>query len=106
MSIIYEDKYLICDDEALTVKDYFFPMGSKRIAYDSIKKVQEDNLTLLNGKFRIWGMGLEPKWYHLDLERMGKKCAILLDTGEFIKPVITPKAHETVLEILQEKIKG
>lgn len=106
MSILYEDKYLICDDDAITIKEYFFPFGSKRISYSSIKKMEEFPLTLMGGKFRIWGMGLEPKWFHLDWERPNKKNAILLDTGEFIKSALTPKAHDTVLAILQEKTRG
>jgi len=106
MSVLYEDKYLIIDDHALTIKNYFFPMGAKRIAFEQVKTVKAEPLTLLNGKFRLWGMGLEPKWFHFDLERMGKKHCLILDIGEFMKPAITPKSHDTVLEILQEKIKG
>lgn len=105
MSIIYEDKYLICDDNALTIKEYFFPLGSKRIPYAKIRKLDERELGVLSGRFRIWGMDLAPYWYHLDWDRPKKRRSITLDTGELIKPVLTPEQHDMVLTVLKEKVR-
>lgn len=102
MSILYEDSYLVCDDTALTIKEYYFPFGSRRIPYAQIRRVQELPLKPLEGKFRIWGMGLSPHWYHLDWKRPGKKRAIALDLGEWIQPVLTPESHDSVLSLLRE----
>ncbi|PKL74793.1 MAG: hypothetical protein CVV27_18690 [Candidatus Melainabacteria bacterium HGW-Melainabacteria-1] len=103
MSILYEDKYLVCDDDAITIKEYFFPFGSKRILYNKIKKVSEQDLGVFSGRYRIWGMDLSPYWYHLDFERPKKRRAIALDTGELIKPTLTPEQHDMVLAVLKEK---
>lgn len=103
MSILYEDKYLVCDDDAITIKDYFFPIGSKRIAYKDIRSVSEMDLGLFSGRLRFWGMDLAPYWYHLDWSRAKKRRAIVLDLGEFIKPALTPEQHDMVLAVLKEK---
>lgn len=105
MSILYEDRYLVCDDDAVTIKEYFFPFGSKRIAYAEIRKLEEQELTLLDGKLRFWGMGFEPKWYHIDWQRHTKSKSMVLDIGEWIKPALTPEDHEVVLTVLKEKIR-
>ncbi|NES87376.1 MAG: hypothetical protein F6K10_42025 [Moorea sp. SIO2B7] len=58
MSIIYEDKYIVCDDNAIIIHWYYFPFGSKRISYSNIRHVQEDNFDFWRGAGRIWGMGI------------------------------------------------
>lgn len=103
MSILYEDELVICDNHALTIKTYYFPAGSKRIPYASIRRIEEHSMGALSGKLRIWGMGLAPYWFHLDLRRPTKNKAIILDVGKSIKPVITPRDHTRVLDILMEK---
>lgn len=104
MSVIYEDKYVICDDDAITIKLYYFPVGSKRIAYNSIRSIKERNLAINAGKIRLWGMDFAPEWFHWDLERPQKSKCIVIDEGEWIKAAITPENHQSVLNILQEKI--
>lgn len=106
MSILYEDRYLVCDDEALTIKDYFFPKGSKRIPYADIRKVSELTMTALTGQWRIWGMGLSPYWYHYDALRPTKSRSICLDLGKIVKPILTPEHHDEVLLLLKEKRRG
>ncbi|MEZ0371290.1 MAG: hypothetical protein ACAI44_19505 [Candidatus Sericytochromatia bacterium] len=103
MSILYEDKYLICDDDSITIKEYYFPFGSKRIPYASIRKLEEKELGVFSGRYRFWGMDLEPYWYHLDWQRASKRHGIVLDLGEWIKPVVTPAQHDMVLAVLKEK---
>ena len=105
MAVLYEDKYLVCDEDAITIKEYYFPVGSKRIAYDSIKKLSEHPLTAFSGKFRFWGMDLVPYWYHLDWDRHKKYKGIVLDTGNPIKAVITPEQFDMVWVLLKDKVK-
>ncbi len=106
MSILYEDRYVVCDDVAMTIKAYYFPLGSKRIAYSDIREVSEKNLGPLGGQFRIWGMGFEPYWYHYDAQRMSKNKEIVLDLGNPVNPILTPEDHDLVFQLLQEKIRG
>ena len=104
MSVLYEDYYIICDDDALTINWYYFPLGSKRIPYQSIRNVQEEKIDFWTGAGRIWGMGISPHWFHLDPNRPKKTKCIIIDDGEWVKSVITPDNHNSVLQILQEKV--
>lgn len=104
MTILYQDNFIICDDDALTIDWYYFPFGSKRIPYKSIKNFSEENIGLFTGQGRIWGMGFSPHWFHLDPQRPTKTKCIILDDGEWIKSVITPDDCERVMQILRDKI--
>ena len=104
MSIIYADRYIVCDREGITIHWYYFPLGtSKRIEYSQIKSIEEKELTLFQGKLRLWGMDLSPYWFHLDVSRFQKSKFIAIDEGEWIKPAITPEDYPRVLEILRER---
>ena len=103
MNVLYEDKYVRCDDEALTIKWYYFPFGKKRIPYADIQRVDDMAMGMLTGKMRIWGMGPAPLWFHLDMERPGKDRYILIDLGKFMKIALTPDDHATVLALLRER---
>jgi hypothetical protein len=104
MTILYEDFYVTCDEDAITINSYYIPMGSLRIPYQSIKKYQEKKLDFWEEGLRIWGMGLSPYWFHLDPLRPTKTKCIVIDRGELIKSVITPADHNKVLQILQERV--
>jgi hypothetical protein len=103
MSVLYEDNYIVCDDDAITIHWYYFPIGSKRLSYIDIRSVQEENLGFWTGAGRIWGMGLSPEWFHLDPNRPSKTRCIVIDEGSWVKSAITPDDHDRVLRILREK---
>lgn len=103
MTILYEDQHVVCDSDALTLKRYYFPFGSKRIPYAEIRRVDEEPMGWLTGKLRIWGMGPLPVWFHLDLDRPGKDRCIVLDLGGLVKAAITPDDHAAVLALLRER---
>jgi len=105
MAILYEDQHVVCDDDALTIKRYHFPIGSKRIPYQDIKSVEEVPLDWLTGKLRIWGMGPAPYWFHLDWSRPNKDRGLVLDYGSWLKSVVTPNDLPKVLEILRDHVR-
>ncbi|MBD0361784.1 MAG: hypothetical protein ICV55_03210 [Coleofasciculus sp. C3-bin4] len=41
MSVIYEDQYVVCDDDAITIYWYYFPIGRKQLPYSTIRSVRE-----------------------------------------------------------------
>ncbi len=104
MTVLYEDEYIVCDDDAITIHWYYFPIGSKRIPYNSIHSVQEESVGFWNGAGRVWGMGLSPEWFHLDWKRPSKTKSIIIDDGNWVKSIITPEEHDIVLQILQQKV--
>lgn len=104
MSVLYEDDYIVCDDDALTIHWYYFPIGSKRIPYSSIRQVREEPMNFWTGAGRIWGMGLSPDWFHLDPKRPEKNRCITIDDGQWVRSIITPDNHDQVFRILQQKV--
>src|SRR5437588_597278 len=54
--VLYDDGLVTLDVAGLTIRRYYFPLGtSKRIPYARIKGVQEWRMGLLTGKGRLWG---------------------------------------------------
>ncbi|MBE9116281.1 hypothetical protein IQ249_10270 [Lusitaniella coriacea LEGE 07157] len=101
MTILYEDQYLTCDEDAITIHWYYFPFGSKRIPYSKIRNIRREEMNFWTGsKGRIWGMGLTPEWFHCDIKRPGKDRCITIDDGEWVKSVITPDDCDRVFQIL------
>lgn len=113
MTILYQDKQIICDDEAITIKDYFAPLGGdKVIPYSQINSISEKKLSMLSGLSQIWGNLTNVKekndapkvyWSSLDPKRLFKNKAIIIDNGELVKSVITPDNQAEVFRILQAK---
>lgn len=67
---IYEDKFIRIDSRGITLDLYFFPFGSKFIAWREIKSISirsATKLPLLEGKG--WGMALSDIWWACDLSR-------------------------------------
>jgi hypothetical protein len=113
MKILYEDKQIICDEEAITIKDYYAPLGGdKKIPYNQINSITEKNLSIWSGITQILGnlndlirgsSSTKSYWTPLNPKRLFKNKAIVIDDGELVKSVIIPEEQEKVLEILQIK---
>lgn len=104
-SATYDDGLVACDEEGLTIRRYY-PWGSKRIPYTSIKGVEELPLTGANKvrRWRLWGSGDFVHWWNLDTGRPNKKMALVIDVGRHMRPTITPDNPETVERILREHL--
>ena len=105
MPKLYEDERITVDDEGITVRKYFFPIGDKRIAYDDIQWFDQLRIGPLTGKYRFWGATDPRYWFHLDTTRPKKSKAIVIDKGDWVKAVITPDDPDRVLSILEDKIR-
>ena len=103
MAVLYEDRRIVCDDDAITIHSYYFPMGSRRIPYITIRTFEEIPIGLFTGQLRIWGTGDLRHWFHLDPKRPMKTRALVVDTGQLVKAVITPDDIDRVAAILKEK---
>lgn len=103
MAVLYEDARIVCDDDAITIHTYYFPWGSRRIPYITIRTFEERSMGLLTGQLRIWGTGDFKHWYHYDPKRPSKTRALVIDTGQLVKAVITPDDVDRVAAILKEK---
>jgi hypothetical protein len=100
-TMLYNDSEIVCDDTGLLIARYY-PWGSKRIPYSSIKTV--NRLPIRVRKWRLWGSGDLRHWWNLDPKRPKKNMALELDPGHWIHPTITPDDVEAVERILREQL--
>jgi hypothetical protein len=99
----YDDGRVHCDAEWVELRGYYFPWGSKRIAYASIRDVLRVQTGALRGRARIWGTANPGLWANFDPQRPKKKIALILDLGKSMKPFITPQDPDAVEALIRDR---
>jgi hypothetical protein len=102
-TMLYDDGGVACDDDGLIIRHYYL-WGSKRIPYASMRSVKKRPLTVMRGKWRIWGSGDLVHWFNLDRQRPRKDVALEIDAGGRVRPTITPDDPDAVDRILSEHV--
>jgi hypothetical protein len=100
----YKDRWIECTDAGVEIRWYYFPWGTKRIPYTSIRSVKRFQLTALGGKGRIWGTGDFTHWANLDPGRPKKSVGFSLDLGRHVVPVLTPDDPDAFEHALGEHV--
>lgn len=100
MSALYRDRWIECTADAILIRGYYFPWGTKRIPYRSIRQIRQVKLGTFTGRGRIWGSTTLRYWASLDPERPSKSTGLVLDTGRPILPLITPDDPAAVAAII------
>ena len=93
-----------CYSDRLVIHLYYFPYGSKTIKYEDIRSCQLLPLRRLNRlKYKKWGMGLSPIWWHSDVQRYYRNYYLLLDTNHwpYIGVTMDDKDILNVFELIQ-----
>lgn len=99
---LFREDGIICDETSVTLRRYY-PWGSKRIPYSSIKAVQRITLTSLRGRGRLWGTMNLRYWANLDTKRTKKTVGLILDVGKPVQPYVTPDDTDTLESLLRDK---
>ncbi len=86
----YQDRWIQCTPNEIRVRAYYFPWGTKRIPYGSIRALDRFTMTPRRGKGRIWGSGDFEHWANLDPQRPSKSVGFFLDVGRRVVPLLTP----------------
>jgi hypothetical protein len=103
MTDLYSDRWITCTADAILIRGYYFPWGTKRVPYSTIREVRRVPMTgVLSGKGRIWGSTTLRYWASLDPGRTRKDTALILDTGSWILPFITPDDPAKVAAVISE----
>ncbi len=104
MAVLYQDPSITITDEEITIGKYYFPSTqAKVIAWKEVMGFSAKALTAANGRYRLWGMGLHGYWFNWDW-RFKKQYMIVINTGHFTKPAITPDDFDTVRKIFESKL--
>jgi len=101
--MLYRDRWIECTEDAVRVRFYYFPFGTKTIPYARIRGVRRVALSALRGRGRIWGTANPGYWAHLDPGRPRKDTALVVDLGGRIKPLLTPDDPEAVAEVIRTR---
>ena len=99
----YRDRWISCTPTELQIRGYYFPWGTKHIAYDAIKGLRRIEMGVLSGRGRIWGTASPGYWAHLDPSRPSKKVGLVIDLGKRVKPFITPEDPDAVEALVRER---
>ncbi len=88
----YDDGVIVCGPDALEIRRYYFPAGTKRVPYADIQSLQRIELKgALTGRWRLWGSSNPRYWANLDLHRPRKRVGFVVDLGRSVSPVVTPE---------------
>jgi hypothetical protein len=98
----YRDRWIECTPEAIRVRGYYFPWGTKTIPYRSIRSVRRVRLDALRGTGRLWGTSNPRYWASLDPGRPSKHVALVIDLGRRVHPFITPGDPDAVEAAIRE----
>lgn len=99
----YSERWIDCDETVIVVRSYYFPWGTKRIAYDSIRSAVIVPMASGAGKGRIWGTANPWLWASLDPQRPAKDEALILDLGRRVKPFLTPDDIGAVALVIHQR---
>jgi hypothetical protein len=97
------DRWIRCTPDGIAVRGYYFPWGTKHIAYRSIRNIERIALSAARGRARIWGTANPGYWASLDPGRPHKATAFALDLGRRIKPFLTPDDPDAFEVLVRER---
>lgn len=104
MTDLYDDGRILCGQDRLEIPAYYFPFGTKSIAYPQVQGLQRIELTgVRSGKWRLWGTGNPRYWANLDLRRPSKKVGFVLDLGRRVSPIVTPDGPDAFESALRAR---
>ena len=67
--LLYSDTLVEITENSICFKDYYFPVGPKRVPFTDITDILVVKPTWLNGRYRLQGTGNFQTWFPLDWHR-------------------------------------
>ncbi len=99
----YRDRWIECTAEAIRIRGYYFPWGTRRIPYMSIRSGRRVDIGTFTGNGRIWGTTNPGYWASLEPGRPGKKVGLILDLGRPARPFLIPDDPDAVEGAIRER---
>jgi hypothetical protein len=103
MAELYRDRRITCNDSGIVVRGYYFPWGTKHIAYTAIRATRRVELGNLSGRARIWGTSNPRYWANLDPRRPRKKTGFVLEVDGPIRPFLTPDDPDAFVAVIRAR---
>src|SRR3989338_1673723 len=103
--MVYDDGLIAISDRELIVRQYYFPLSrARKIPLARIRRVELHPLTIWNGLYRLWGMGVRPIWFHFDSSRLRKKHFLQVDPGAWMQSGLTPSDMDAAFQALRARL--
>lgn len=102
MSARYQDRWIECTPDAIRIRGYYFPWGTKGISYSSIRSVQRVEIAAFRGQGRIGGTANPRYWANLDPQGPQKTTGLILNLGRPVQPFLTPDDSDAVEAAIRE----
>ncbi len=77
-AVLYSDKLVEITDEGIRFHVYYFPLGSKSVAWKDIERVITQPAFVGTGSWRLWGTSSPRYWFPLDWSRPKRDRVFLL----------------------------
>src|ERR1700712_4577286 len=103
MAELYSDRRISCSESEIVIRAYYFPWGTKRIAYTAIRAARRVELGALSGRARIWGTSNPRYWANLDPRRARKKIGFVLEVDGLIRPFLTPDDPQAFVAVIRAR---
>ena len=97
----YRDGRIECTPTEIRIRGYYFPWGTKRIPYSSVRSVERFTMSALKGKGRIWGSGDFRHWANYDPRRPGKDVGFFLHLDGRVVPWVTPDDPDAFEQVVR-----
>ena len=102
--LIYSDKLVEITEDSILFRDYYFPVGSKRVAFSEVENIVTDMPTMANGKWRIQGTLDLRTWFPRDWKRPNRDRIFMISFPDRRRRIgFTVEDSDTVTNILTEK---
>ncbi len=77
-TVLYSDKLVEMTEDGIRFRAYYFPAGSKNVAWPDIERVIAQRPSVWTGSWRLWGTASPRYWFTLDLRRPSRDRIFLL----------------------------
>lgn len=101
---VYRDNLVEIADDTIVFKNYYFPAGSKTIKLTDVEYVEEKELTIWTGKWRLHGTAFSRTWFPADYDRPSRdKIFVMKVKDKWMRIGFTAKDSNAVSQILRNK---
>ncbi len=102
--VIYSDRLIEIGKDWIRFLNYYFPFGSKRVAFSEVDGVVAKEPTWSNGKWRIQGTVDFRTWFPRDWKRPARDRIFFISfAGKRSRIGFTAEDSQKVTNILNEK---
>ncbi len=99
----YRDRRIECTDRGISVRGYYFPWGTKRIHYASIRALDRFAMTVTGGRAGSGDRETSSHWANFDPGRPRKSVGFFVDVGARIVPFLTPDDPDAFERIVRAR---